>query len=319
MFLGDWMRVAVIGVGNMGYHHARIYSEFAKEGKVELVGVSDANAYRAKEVAEKFGTRAFKDYRELLGFVDAVSIAVPTPLHYEVAMDFIKAGVHVLVEKPIADSVEKAEEMIREAEKNGVVLMVGHVERFNPAVLKLKELISAGELGEVITMSAKRVGPFNPNFSNTNVILDLAVHDIDVMSFLIDSKVREVYARARKIYGKADDYSLIMLSFENKVDGIVETNRLTPYKFRTLSIVSSKGALQLDYIEQKLLEYTMEKKREIEVERKEPLKLEIQNFIESVLEDKKPLVDGYTGLRAIIIAFKAMESSKKNEVVRVES
>lgn len=311
------MRFAVVGVGNMGYHHTRIYSELAKEGKVEFVGVSDAKMERAKEVAERFGTRAFKDYKELLGLVDAVSIAVPTSLHYDVAMDFIKAGVHVLVEKPIADSIEKAKRMIEEAERNGVILMVGHVERFNPAVLKLKELISNGEIGEVITMSAKRVGPFNPRVSETSVILDLAVHDIDVMSFLVDSTVREVYAKSRKIYGTAEDYGLILVSFENEIDGIVETNRLTPYKFRNLNVVSSKGALQLDYIEQKLVGYTVDK-REIEVERREPLKVELQNFIESVLNGKKPLVDGYTGLKALIVAFKALESSKRNEVVKVD-
>ncbi|MEM3896426.1 MAG: Gfo/Idh/MocA family oxidoreductase, partial [Archaeoglobaceae archaeon] len=268
------MRVAVIGVGNMGYHHARIYSEFAKEGKVELVGVSDVNAYRAKEVAEKFGTRAFKDYRELLGFVDAVSIAVPTPLHYEVAMDFIKAGVHVLVEKPIADSVEKAEEMIREAEKNGVVLMVGHVERFNPAVLKLKELISAGELGEVITMSAKRVGPFDGRNSNVNVIIDLAVHDIDIMGFLLNSKVCYVYSKARRILGETEDYALITLRFENNTDGIVETNRLTPYKLRLLNTVGSKGVAELYYIHQKLCVYKDNIVKEVEIAKREPLKVE---------------------------------------------
>ena len=151
------LRVGVVGVGNMGFHHARIYSELAKEGKVELVGVADANFERAKEVASKFNTKAFSDYRGLIGRVDAISIAVPTSLHRQVALDFIENGVSVLVEKPIAESIESAQEIIRAARKNNVTLMVGHVERFNPAVLKLKEVLDEDLIGKVVTLTAKPV------------------------------------------------------------------------------------------------------------------------------------------------------------------
>ncbi|WP_042698098.1 UDP-N-acetylglucosamine 3-dehydrogenase [Thermococcus sp. PK] len=313
------LRVGVVGVGNMGFHHARIYSELAKEGKAKLVGVADANFERAKEVAEKFGTEAFGDYRKLVKEVDAVSIAVPTSLHRQVALEFIENGVHVLVEKPIAESIESAKEIIKVAEKNNVVLMVGHVERFNPAVLKLKETIDQGMLGEIVTMNAKRVGPMVVRIADVGVIIDLAVHDIDVMSFLADSRVKEVYAKARNVKhpAKVEDYALILLGFEKDVDGVIETNRLTPHKTRTLNVVGTDGIAYLDYINQSLTLYDDKWVREAKIEKKEPLRLELEHFIECVKEGKKPLVGGKEGLHALEVAVKALESSAKDEVVKL--
>ncbi|MBC7095429.1 UDP-N-acetylglucosamine 3-dehydrogenase [Thermococcus sp.] len=314
------LRVGVVGVGNMGFHHARIYSELTKEGRVELVGIADANFERAKEVAENFGTRAFGDYGELIKEgLDAVSIAVPTSLHRQVALEFIENGVHVLVEKPIAESVESAEEMIRAAKKNNAVLMVGHVERFNPAVLKLKETISQGMLGEIVTMNAKRVGPMVVRIADVGVIIDLAVHDIDVMSFLADSRVKEVYARARNVKhpAKVEDYALILLGFENGIEGVVETNRLTPHKTRTLNIVGTEGIAYLDYINQSLALYDERWVHEAKIEKREPLRLELEHFIECVEEGKKPLVGGEEGLHALEVAVRALESAAKDEVIRL--
>ena len=311
------MRVGVIGVGNMGFHHARIYAEMAREGILEFVGIADLNFERAKEVGEKFGVRAFGDYRELLNIVDAVSIAVPTKLHYEVSVEFIRKGVSVLVEKPICDSVEKAREMIRLAEMEGVKLMVGHVERFNPAVLKLKELIRKGELGELITMSARRLGPFNPNASETNVVVDLAIHDIDVMRFITGSEIEQVYARCRRIVGISEDYALIYLKFGNSLDCVIETNRLTPQKIRNLSAVCLKAFANLDYIQQDLFILGDDGIKRVEVQKREPLRNEIESFIECIKKDRRPLVDGECGLYALMVAIKALESSKKNEVLEV--
>jgi len=310
------MRVGVVGVGNMGFHHARIYSELSRDGIVEFVGVADLNFERAKEVGKKFGVNAFRDYRDLLKIVDAVSIAVPTNFHYDVSMDFIEHGISVLVEKPISDSVEKAREMVRAAEIEGVKLMVGHVERFNPAVLKLKELIDCRKIGDLITMSAKRLGPFNPSASETNVIIDLAIHDIDIMCFLTESEVEEVYARCKRILGNSEDYALINLKFRD-FDGMVETNRLTRHKVRNLSVVSLNNFFQLDYIQQEITAFQEDGIRRIEVQKREPLRGEIESFIECVKRDKKPPVDGEAGLYALIVATKALESSKRNEVLKV--
>lgn len=312
------LRVGVVGVGNMGFHHARIYSELAKEGKVELVGVADANFERAKEVASKFNTKAFSDYRGLIGRVDAISIAVPTSLHRQVALDFIENGVSVLVEKPIAESIESAQEIIRAARKNNVTLMVGHVERFNPAVLKLKEVLDENLIGQIVTLTAKRVGPLPPQIKDVGVIIDLAVHDIDIMSFLIERNVRKVYAKAGSAKNplQLEDYAVIMLDFENAT-GIVETNWLTPHKVRTLTVVGTEGIAELDYISQKLVLYNHEWIREAKVQFKEPLRNELEHFVECVKKKERPLVSGEEGLHALMVAIKALESANRNEPVEL--
>jgi len=312
------LRVGVVGVGNMGFHHARIYSELTREGRVELVGVADANFERAKEVAEKFKTRAFADYKELIKEVDAVSIAVPTSLHRQVALEFIENGVHVLVEKPIAESIESAEEIIKAAKNNEVVLMVGHVERFNPGVLKLKEVLDEGLIGKVVTLTAKRVGPLPPQIKDVGVIVDLAVHDIDVMSFLLGDKVKNVYARAGSAKNplELEDYAIIMLNFGDAT-GIVETNWLTPHKVRTLSVVGTEGIAELDYITQKLVIYNHEWVKEAKVNVKEPLRNELEHFVECVEKGVKPLVSGEEGLHALKVAIKALESAKSARIVDV--
>jgi len=313
------LRVGVVGVGNMGRHHARIYSELSKEGKVEFVGVADANLERAKEVASQFKTWAFANYKELVERVDAVSIAVPTSLHNQVALEFIENGVSVLVEKPIAESIESAQEIIRAAKKNDVILMIGHVERFNPAVLKLKEILDENLIGKVVTLTAKRVGPLPPQIKDVGVIIDLAVHDIDVMSFLLERNVRKVYARAGSAKNplELEDYAIIMLDFENAT-GVVETNWLTPHKVRTLSVVGTEGIAELNYITQKLILYNHEWVKEAKVQFKEPLRNELEHFVECVKKKEKPLVDGEEGLHALMVAIKALESANRDKAIDVE-
>jgi len=317
----EHLRVAVVGVGHMGYHHARIYSKLQKDGIVELVGVADINEERAKGVAKEFGTKAFSDYRELLHLgVNAVSVAVPTRLHYEVSMFFIKSGVHVLVEKPIADTVEKAFEMAREAERQGVVLLVGHIERYNPAVRRLKDEIRRGILGDVVTLSAKRIGPFNPRVSDVSVVIDLATHDIDIITYLTESRPVRVYAKARRIHedSRAEDYALIIVTLENEINGVVETNRLTPYKLRMLYVVGTRGVANLNYTEQKLEIHNGLYAMEAIIERDEPLKLEIQHFIECVRGVAKPLTPGIVGLQALMVTQAALNSSRRGEVVEIK-
>ena len=313
------LRVGVVGVRNMGRHHERIYSELSKEGKIEFVGVADANLERGKEVASQFKAKAFGDYKELIGEVDAVSIAVPTSLHKQVALDFIENGVSVLIEKPIAESIESAQEIIRAAKKNNVTLMVGHVERFNPGVLKLKEILDENLIGKVVTLTAKRVGPLPPQIKDVGVIIDLEVHDIDVMSFLVGRNVRKVYTRAGSAKNplELEDYAIIMLDFENAT-GVVETNWLTPHKVRTLSVVGTEGIAELNYITQKLILYNHEWVKEAKVQFKEPLRNELEHFIECVKKKKKPLVNGEEGLHALVVAIKALESANKDEAIDVE-
>ncbi|WP_297519486.1 UDP-N-acetylglucosamine 3-dehydrogenase [Thermococcus sp.] len=313
------LRVGVVGVGMMGQHHVRIYFELAREGKVELVGIADANFERAKELAKRYGTIPYADYRDLAREnLDAVDIAVPTSLHREVALEFINQGTSVLVEKPIADTVENAEAIIKAAEEKGVTLMVGHIERFNPAVLRLRELIERGELGKVVTISAKRVGPMAKRIRDVGIIIDLGVHDIDVISYLFGERVKSVYARAGNVLHPAgvEDHALITLGF-NDGTGIVETNWLTPHKTRTLNVIGTGGIVYLDYIEQGLKLYNNEWVKEAKIERKEPLRNEIEHFIECVEREKKPIVDGEAGLHALRVALLAQESAKTGKVLEV--
>ena len=313
------LRVGVVGVGMMGQHHARVYSELAKEGKVELVGVADANFERAKEIARKFGTIPYADYHELVKEdLDAVSIVVPTSLHKDVALEFIGAGTSVLVEKPIADTIENAREIITAAEEAGVTLMVGHIERFNPAVLRLKELISQGELGKLVTISAKRVGPMAARIRDVGIIVDLGVHDIDVISYLFGEKVRTVYARAGNVVHPAgvEDHALITLGFDEGT-GIVETNWLTPHKTRTLTVVGTGGIAYLNYIEQSLKLYNSDWIKEAKIQKREPLRNELEHFIECVETGKKPIVDGNAGLHSLRVALLAQESARTGKVMEV--
>ncbi|MEM4489367.1 MAG: Gfo/Idh/MocA family oxidoreductase [Desulfurococcaceae archaeon] len=314
------LKVGVIGVGNMGVNHARVYSELAKEGLVEFVGVVDVDLERARRVAKKYDTHAYSNYLELLeSRVEAVSVAVPTRLHKKVALNLIERGVHVLVEKPIADTVENAVEMVYAAERHGVILAVGHVERFNLAVQKLREFLRRGILGEVLVMNARRVGPFAPRVSDVSVIVDLAVHDIDIMRYITGLEVRRLYARGRRVYREsmADDYGLLILMFDNGADGLIETNRLTPYKMRTLTVVCDRGVAVVDYTDQRLTLYDEERTSEVRINKEEPLKLEIIDFVTSVKYRKTPMVTGYDGIVALDIAEKALESVKTNSIIEV--
>ncbi|MBB6401739.1 UDP-N-acetylglucosamine 3-dehydrogenase [Methanococcus maripaludis] len=310
------LNVAVVGIGVMGYNHARIYNDLQKDGKVNLVGLSDMNQVRLNDVSEEFHTKSFSNYMDLLDEnLDAVSIVVPTFLHKEVALPFIKKGISVLIEKPIADTLENAKEIIEEAEKNNVILSVGHVERFNPAVLKLKEHIEKGSLGDIVTMTAKRVGPMTTRIADAGVILDLAVHDIDVMAFLANSKVKNIHALAKNVKhpnNNAEDYALIISSFENNINGIIEVNRLTPHKTRTLNVVGTNGIAYLDYMNQDLTLYDEEWVKTAKINKEEPLKKEIFHFIDCVQNKKKPIVTGLDGIHALETAILALKSSKGN-------
>lgn len=201
----------------------------------------------------------------------------------------------------------------------GVTLMVGHIERFNPAVMRLKELISQGELGKLVTISAKRVGPMAARIRDVGIIIDLGVHDIDVISYLFGEPVRTVYARAGNVVHPAgvEDHALITLGFDEGT-GIVETNWLTPHKTRTLTVVGTVGIAYLDYIEQNLKLYNSDWVKEAKIRRREPLRNEIEHFLECVEEGKNPIVDGKGGLHALKVALLAQQSARTGEVTEVE-
>lgn len=310
------LRVGVIGVGAMGRNHARIYSELPE---VELVAVADVDEQLAHSIAKGYGGKPCVDHNDLLKEdLDAVSIAVPTTLHKKVALQAIQKGVSVLIEKPIADAMEDADRIIKAARQNGVKLMVGHIERFNPAIMKLRDLINNGQLGDIISISAKRVGPYNPRVKDVGVIVDIGTHDIDIMCYLYGEKVREVYALAGSVVHDYEDHAIVTLSFSNGRSGVIETNWLTPHKVRTLTVIGSKGIAEVDYAESSLRISDREWIREAKIDKEEPLRLELEHFIDCVRHDKSPLVSGEVARHTLEVALAAVESYKTGKVCEIK-
>ncbi|MCX8182324.1 MAG: Gfo/Idh/MocA family oxidoreductase [Candidatus Methanomethyliaceae archaeon] len=298
------LKVGVVGVGVMGRNHARIYS--STDG-CELIGVLDINPEMAKEVAKEHKVPAFTRIEDLLAAKpDAVSIVVPTSSHKDVSLKFLEKGIACLVEKPISSTVEDAEVMIRSAERNGAILMVGHIERFNPAVFAMKSIISNGELGEIFTLSAKRAGPFDPRIKDVGIIVDLMTHDIDVCRYLVGREPLAVHAVYGKYKRDVEDFASLILDFEGAI-ATIEANRFTPYKVRTLNVTGSIGIAMLDYLDQTVEMQTGLIKRRVEVQKMEPLRVEIEHFLECVRKGKEPLVDGEEGLKNLKIALEALK------------
>ncbi len=310
------IRVGVIGTGAMGRHHVRILSQM--EG-VELVGISDLNEEVLSRLAKRYGTTPYLDYTELLvrEKPDAVTIAVPTTLHREVAIAAINSGVSVLVEKPIAESVDSANQIIKAAREMGVKLMVGHIERFNPAITALKKVIDVNGIGKIVSMSAKRVGPHNPRIRDVGIILDLGVHDIDVMQYLYGERIRRVFASAGRVLHPHEDYSSLLLKFSNGYSGIIETNWLTPHKVRELTVVGTEGIAYVDYLKSTLRIYDDYWIREAKVEKSEPLLNELRHFVECVESDREPIVTGEDGKHVMEVALAAIESYRTGSVVDI--
>lgn len=312
----EHLKAGVIGVGTMGINHARIYAELPG---VQLVGVADINEQQVRSVAERYGCQAYKDYRGLFEKdLHLVSIVVPTTMHYEVASYAIERKVNVLIEKPVAQSLEQVDLLLEAASKNNVKVMVGYIERFNPVVSKLKELIKQGMLGEVISLSAKRVGPYNPRIRDVGIILDLGTHDIDVMSYLSGSPVKRVYAVAGSIFHNHEDHAIITLVFKNGTSGVIDTNWLTPHKLRKLTVVGSKGIAEIDYQEMSLKLFDREWIREGKIEQKEPLKCELEHFLDCVRFNKEPLVGLKEGRHSLAVALAAVQSAKIGKVCDIQ-
>ncbi len=322
------INVAVIGLGNMGKHHARNY--FQIHG-ANLVAVCDLNATLAKTTAEKFNCKAYSNYTEMLNneSIQAVSIAVPTKFHAQVAINCMNKGIDVLVEKPIAPTMQEAQKMILVAKEKERMLQVGHIERFNPAVQKLKALIDMGKLGEVTSIIAKRVGAVPVQVRDVNVIIDLAVHDIDIINYLFGEQPTAMGGNIGKaIVEKREDYADIFLKYKNRT-GFIQVNWITPVKIRSLTVTGSRGYAELNYITQELtvyesnftkeiideygdhvIKFGLPDKTTIGIEHDEPLKLELEHFLESVKTRQTPLVDGVVGMQTLQIALHLLEQSE---------
>jgi UDP-N-acetylglucosamine 3-dehydrogenase len=309
------MRVGVIGAGIMGQNHIRTYSKIKG---VKLAGIADIDKAHLDPLCKEYGCEGYTDYNELLRQgLDAVSIVVPTTLHKKVALDACAAGTNLLVEKPIADTVENAERIVEAARRENLKLMVGHIERFNPAVIKMKELIDNGELGRVVSISTRRVGPYNPRIRDVGVILDIGVHDIDIISYLYCAPVLEIYSIAGKEIHQLEDHASILLRFENNRAGAVETNWLTPHKTRSFTVIGTEGVGYGDYLEQKVLIHDKEWTKEAKIDKKEPLLNELENFIRACENGHEPLTTGEDGLHALKVAIAAIDSYVTKSAVKI--
>ena len=310
--------VAVIGVGFWGRNHARVYMEIPE---AELIGVCDINSERAKETAEKYGVEAYTDSRKLLkrDDVDAVSICTWTTTHAKETIKALKAGKHVLVEKPIASTVKEAKQMVQMAEREELILMTGFIERFNPGIERVIKTINGSSVGEIVSATARRVSQWPERIGDVGVVKDSAIHDIDMMRYIFGEDPKNVFAKAGKLKHKRfEDYAQIMLTFSHGKTAFIEANWLTPYKIRKLIVTGSKGIVTLDYLSQEIVIETEEKTYIPRYKWEEPLKRELEHFVKCVIENKQPLVSGLDGLKALIICEAALKSAAKEKSINLE-
>lgn len=320
------LQYAVIGVGNMGKNHARSLHDMPE---ARLLAVADANLAVAQGIAGQYGCEAFDDYRKVLALpgLQAVSVCVPTSMHTEVTMECLRQGKHVLLEKPIAPTIEEGRQLQEYAKAQGLQLMVGHIERFNPAVLKVKELLERGEIGRVVSIMARRVGVFPPQIKDANIAVDLAIHDLDVVNYLLGELPTMVYSDKRRNHIEHREDSVEFFLKYPSASAYVQANWITPVKIRKLNITGTDGYIEMDYIGQKIklfksnyekireemahidgffdyvLKYMEPDVMEISVAKREPLKEEIRYFIRCILQGID--VSNTFAIDALDIALKA--------------
>jgi len=322
------MKVGIVGVGSMGQNHVRVLSEIS-----EVVGVCDVNRDAGEKIAAKFKTKFFPDIDHLISSgVEAISIVTPTSAHFETAKTAIKAGVHTLLEKPATGSSAKLLELSKLAESKKVTFAVGFIERHNPVVSFAMKNLKAGNFGSLISLHARRVSSFPLRIKDVGVIMDLGVHDIDVIKYLVGSPVSRVFSAAGRFKSKDfEDHANIVMEFKNGVHGVVEVNWLTPTKMRTLAMTCSDQFIELDYTAQSvdisssqmrdfdpgnLFDLGMELHgRTINLKKDEPLKRELSDFLKACTGGTAPLVTGYDAVETIAIAEAAMKSAMTNQVV----
>ena len=300
-------RVGVVGVGVMGSNHARVISELPG---VELTGIVDIDRHQARNVSRSLGCRAFENLDALLECgVEATTIAAPTHLHHDLAITCIRRGIHVLIEKPIASTAEEGRSLIAAARRAGVTLMVGHVERFNPAVQAIKETLR-GE--EILSIAITRVGPFPPRMSNVGVVIDLAVHDIDLIRWFTDSEIIEMQPQLSSAVAEREDIALLQFRTASGVLAHINTNWLTPFKARTAHVATRKKYVMGDLLTRQVTEcfgfkpdgsYSM---RHLSVGYAEPLRTELQAFVDAVRSGTTPAVSGEEGVASLDIAMRCL-------------
>lgn len=310
------MRFGVIGAGKIGNFHIRT---LAKMPEVELIGVSDVNLVQAQSRAWEHNTVAYKQFSDLLPQVEALVVAVPTEFHYEIAAKAMEAGVHCMVEKPITNSEADARKLLELAEKNKVVLQVGHVERFNPAVIETMKHVKNPRF-----VTIERLGPYDPRVSAIGVTLDLMIHDLDIILTMIDSPIESFEAVGASVLSQHEDITNVRLRFKNGCIADITASRVTMERSRRMRVYQADSYLSIDYVSARLKIYrkkvpVLKTLKDVEVifpkiEKREPIKEELYHFIDCINNAKKPGPSGEKGLKALRLALDITKSLKRYEL-----
>lgn len=311
----DLKKVGVIGVGHLGQHHARVYTELLG---THLVGVVDQNESRASAIGENLGVPWFTDMDEFIARAkpDAVSVVVPTSGHFEVARKALMNGIHVLIEKPVTTTVSEAESLLRMAADLDLVLQVGHIERFNSAIQYISKIIH-----EPLFLQSRRLGPYSPRISDVGVVLDLMIHDIDIILSLVQSEISSISAMGRCVRSNHEDIASAQISFENGAMAHILVSRVSERRLRQLEIMEPERYVTIDYETQDVSINRCVRQNNGLVEviehpvfpKSEQLKLELQHFVTCVREGKQPLVGITDGKRALEVAVSVLKQIHMND------
>jgi UDP-N-acetylglucosamine 3-dehydrogenase len=306
------VRIAVIGTGGWGKNHVRVFSELGN-----LVAVCDLDPSRAAAFSEKYRVKGYSSVDEMLEKErpDGVTICTPASTHLAVASKTLRARVHTFVEKPMTNTVEEAQELIKEAERSGRILTVGFIERFNPAITELKKIVSQGTLGRPILFEYHRENRRGENITDVGVVKDASVHDIDTARWLFGEEPKTVYARVGSVMGKKEDFATILLGFGDERTAFITTNWVTPSRVRQLSAVFEKAVVTLDFMSQEIQVHEESGTRVPNHTFQEPLMLELKEYVAAIAEGRQPIVTGKDGLMVTRIAEAALASSRTSSPI----
>ncbi len=332
---GEPLRVAVVGAGMMGTNHLRVLRDF-DERYVQLVGVADTFAPSLARAVEGFGVPGYLDYREMIAETqpDLVSVVVPTQFHFDVAVHALDQGIHVLVEKPIAHSEEEAGRLIRLARARNALLAVGYLQRFNPAVIALKQQLEHGDLGHIYAVHARHLGPLPSRVSDLGVVLDVATHDLDLMRYLAGTDIIQMRAEIRRhVHPQHEDLLLGLIRFASGAAGVLDVNWLTPVLVRELAVTTERGMYVIDFSNQRL--HGHEHPHSTNIPRDTPpersvgtdahasrratqqqvnlLRAEYEDMFMAVRGGRPPTVSGEDGLAVLRLAHQLMDEMRAEE------
>ncbi len=302
----DKVKVGIIGVGYLGTQHARILSYLEK---AELIGVADIDFKKAMVIGNRHGVKYYDKYENMLDEIDAGIVATPTSEHFDISMRLLKEGKSVLVEKPITETIEQAEELVSVADKNGLILQIGHLERFNPAVEALEDLISEPKFIEV-----QRLGSFSARSLDIDVVLDLMIHDLDIIMALIKDEVKVIRSSGIHVLSDKIDIANARLEFASGCIATLTASRVHQGKVRKLRIFEPTSYYSIDYIDQEVKIFPLNGRqtdiKTLKIKKEEPLKKELQNFFRCIIDGKKRKVTGEEGLRALRLAYSVLDEAE---------